>query len=78
MPLSFRTEFRSTMREVTPERVDQAVNVHITAARNMVEHMKRDLERLGYARQRRAVLDELPDSEDNAPDFNDLATFARK
>lgn len=51
--------------------------MYITAARNMLEHMKRDLERLGDARQRRAVLDELPDSEDYAPDFNDLATFAR-
>ena len=73
----FRIEFSLTMRDVTPERVGQALNAYIAEARNTLEHMKRDLERLSDARERRAVLDELPESEDYAADFDDLATFAR-
>ncbi len=73
----FRVEFGLTVRDVTPERVDQALNVRIAEARNTLEQMERDLERLGDPKQRQAVLDGLPESEDYAPDFEDLATIAR-
>jgi hypothetical protein len=73
----FRIEFDLTMRDVTPERVEQALNVRIAEARNMLTQMERDLERLGDPRQRRAVLDDLPEPEDYAPDFEDLAAVAR-
>jgi len=73
----FRIEFHMTVRDVTPERVDQALNVRIAGAHNRLEQMKRDVERLSDPTQRRAVLDELPAPDDYAPDFDNLAAFAR-
>jgi hypothetical protein len=73
----FRMEFELTVRDVTPERVDQALTVRITEARNMRKQMERDLEKLADPRQRRAVLDELPEPDDYAPSFEDLSAFAR-
>jgi hypothetical protein len=71
----FRIEFDLTVRDVTPERVHQALNVRIEEARTMLKQMQRDLEKLGDPKERRAVLDELPEPEEYAPDFEDLAAF---
>ncbi len=73
----FRIEFQLTVRDVTPERVDQALNARIAEARNTLKQMEHDLQRLSDPRQRRAVLDELSQPEDRAPDFDDLAAFVR-
>ncbi|MGZ8153889.1 MAG: hypothetical protein ACXWUK_01175 [Burkholderiales bacterium] len=69
----FRIEFDLTTRDVTPQRVDQALTVRIAQVRAVLEQIKRDSARLDDPRQRRAVLDELPDPEADAPDFEDVA-----
>lgn len=71
----FRMQFDLTMRDVTPQRVDQALSARIAQARAALEEVKRDSKRLDDPRQRRAVLDQLPEPED-ALDFEDMALLA--
>jgi len=72
----FRVEFDLTVRNVTPQSVDQALSLRVTQALAALEQIKSDSKRLDDPKQRRAVLDELPEPEMDAPDFEDLALLA--
>lgn len=71
----FRMQFDLTMRDVTPQHVDQALSARIVQARAALEEIRRDSKRLDDPRQRRAVLDEMPEPED-ALDLEDLGLVA--
>lgn len=69
---AFRVEFNLTMRDVTPQRVDQAFDEHLRDMHVLLANRERDLERLGDRQQRLGVIDALPDPEE-AFDPGDMA-----
>lgn len=69
---AFRVELNLTMRDVTPERVAQALSEHLRDMQILLSNRERDLARLGDRQQRLAVIDALPDP-DEAFDLGDIA-----
>jgi len=72
----FRMELDLTTRNVTPQHVDELLSTQIVQVRAAVNEIEDDLKRLADPRQRRSVLDALPDPEPDMPDFDDIAALA--
>jgi hypothetical protein len=60
------------VRDLTPERVDQALNEKIVETSNALKQFRKDLKRLEDRKECRVALDDLPDPED-ALDLEDMA-----
>lgn len=72
----FRAEFDLSARDVTPQVAEQALSLRITRARATAERIEREAQKLADPRQRRSVLDALPEPEADGPDLEELAALA--
>jgi hypothetical protein len=72
----FRFEFELAGRDLTPQRVDQALGARIAEARVMVDRMARTSKQLDDPVLRNAAIDELPEPEDDGPDEWELEVLA--
>jgi hypothetical protein len=73
---AFRYEFGLAARDVTPQRVDQALSARIAEARATVDRIQRTSKELDDPTQRNGVIDEFPAPEDDGPDLSELAILA--
>jgi hypothetical protein len=72
----FRVEFDLTVREVTPEVVDKALSARIARARGALAQMRTDSKRLADPRQRRAVIEQLTEDDEQEIGLAELAMLA--
>jgi curved DNA-binding protein CbpA len=72
----FRHEFGLHARDLTPQRVDQALSGRIAEARAMVDRIERTSKKLEDPGLRDTAIDELPEPEEDGPDPSELAILA--
>ncbi|MCC6533913.1 MAG: hypothetical protein IT531_15295 [Burkholderiales bacterium] len=73
---AFRFEFGLAARDITPQRIDQALSERIAAARTMVDHIERTVKKLEDPVLRNGAIDEFPEPEDDELDPWELAALA--
>jgi hypothetical protein len=72
----FHYEFGLAWRDISPQRVDQALSTRIAEAHTMVERIVRTSKQLDDPALRNSAIDALPEPEDDAPDDWELAVLA--
>jgi hypothetical protein len=69
----FRTFLGTLAGGVTPKSVDKALTERVFEGRTVCKEIARDLEALDDRARRRAVLDAMPDPDEDLDDFLELA-----
>ena len=72
----FRYEFGLPARDITPQRIDQALSARIVEARAMVDRIERTAKELNDPELRSSAIAGLPDPESDEPELSELAILA--
>jgi hypothetical protein len=72
----FRFDFALAAREMTPQRIDQALSAKIAEARSMVDRIEHTCKKLDDPVFRNAAIDELPEPADDEPEEWELGVLA--
>ena len=65
-----------TARDITPQRIDQALSARIVEARAMVDRIERTAKELNDPELRSSAIAGLPDPESDEPELSELAILA--